>query len=147
MDPLDALADIEMLAPPSATGAAAALLIAASVLAAVAWRRWRLRQRTPAAASMPAEREAMQRLAALRAAWETGTVGDREAAYRLCALLRIGLGLPALDPEGPPAGVDAESWRHWLRALQRVRYQHEEHPLTGGVFTLADSWLKRGDHA
>jgi hypothetical protein len=148
MDPLDGLADIEMLPPPPVIGSTVALLVLASLIAAFAWYHWKMRKRTPAAlATVPASREALQRLATLQGEWEAGAIGDREAAYRLCALLRIGLGLRVLDPETVPAGVDEEIWRRWHRELRHVRYRPAEGALTAAAFTTAKCWLQRDHHA
>lgn len=149
-DPLAGLADIEVLAPPPLMGGATMLLLAALLLAVLAgcltWRR--LRRRSRPTRRLPPAREAAQRLAGLQADWEAGVTRDRDAAYRLCTLLRNGFGLRTLEPGAPPAGLDADAWREWLAALRCARYQAGGAPLTPAVFDTARDWLERGgDHA
>ena len=143
---LAVLADIEIPAPPEwhvgLYAAAAALILAAA--GAIAWRTLRRRDRAaiPSPASPSAADEALARLEVLQGAWRSGAVDDREAGYRLCALLRIGLALPALDPAAPPAGIArAEEWRHCLQRLQRLRYAAAAEGLAPESFDLARTWL------
>lgn len=148
-DPLAGLADIEVLAPAPLMDAAATLLLAALLLAILAgslgWYRYRrrLRRPSPPGPTLPPAREAAQRLAGLQAEWEAGVTSDRDAAYRLCTLLRNGFALRALDPAAPPAGLDADAWRQALDTLRRARYQASAAPLTAASFASAHAWLKR----
>jgi hypothetical protein len=135
-------------------GGATPLLLAALLLAipagCLAWYRRRLRRPPSPIPAPPPAREATQRLAGLRTEWETGATSEREAAYRLCTLLRNGLALRALDPEAPPAGLDIDAWREWLAALSRARYQTGGASLTTARFDTARAWLEReqgGDRA
>lgn len=148
-DPLAGLADIEVLAPPPLLDGATALLLAAllsavlagGVIGGLAWYRARLRRSARPAAALPPAREARRRLAGLQAEWEAGITHDRDAAYRLCTLLRNGFALRALDPAAPPAGVDTEAWREWHAAVSGARYQAGGAALTAASFASAHAWL------
>lgn len=146
-DPLAALADIEILAPPDAGTPLAPLLIALVVAIGVTACLivWRRRKRKTAEVPPTSVAEALRRLAALRADWEAGTVENREAGYRLCALLRIGLGLPVLDPVAPPALPRSEEWTPMLRGLQRLRYERGDASLSEEAFELARLWLSASE--
>lgn len=148
-DALAALADIEVPAPPEWGAAALAgllLILVAAAIGAAAWHRLR-RGQVPATAGTPPVRlspaaEALVRLDALQEHWRAGGVDDREAGYRLCTLLRIGLTLPALDPSVPPAGIPRpEEWRRCLQRLQRLRYAARGETLAAEAFELARLWL------
>jgi hypothetical protein len=147
-DPLAALADIEILAPPeSSTSLPMALIVLLIGIIVIAWLVARLIARrsrsTHIDVALPASTAALQRLAALRADWERGEVNDRETAYRLCALLRIGLKLPELDPRTPPPALShIEAWAPTLHSLQKLRYARDENtPLCAQDFELARVWL------
>lgn len=147
-DPLAALADIEILAPPDAGMPLAPLLIA--LVVAIGVTAWliarRRRKRKPVEVHPTSVAEALRRLAALRADWETGTVDNREAGYRLCALLRIGLGLPVLDPVAPPPALPrGEEWTLLLHGLQRLRYERGDASLSEEAFELARLWLSASE--
>lgn len=145
MDPLDALSDIEMLPPPSASGGVMVLLLVSAIAAGLFWYLRKQQHREAAPAEGALHHEAIRRLAALRMQWEEGAIADREAAYQLCALLRIGLGLERLNPDNPPIGLDAEAWREWHGELQRARYPAVGYRLTENLFAMADSWLRHRD--
>ena len=122
-DPLDKLADIELPAPPHwqplLTGIAAALVIIASA----AWLGLRLWRRHRTAAMSPTQR-ALAHIDALLGEWQRGLMDDREASYRLAALLRLGLGLAQLDVHCPtPLSRDKLQWSRTVAALQRLRYE------------------------
>lgn len=144
-DPLAALADIEILAPPEAGAALLPALAAILVLVGVAAWLIARRHREPLSRThepTSSPEEALQRLATLRANWQAGTADDRETGYRLCALLRIGLGLPALDPATPPHALPRrEAWAPLLHGLQRLRYARGGAHLSEEAFDLAMLWL------
>jgi hypothetical protein len=145
IETLAALADIEIPAPPPAAVPLPLLLGALALLlaAAIAFRifRGRARRRMPPVPAPPAD-EALRRLEALQREWHEGKSNDRETAYRLCALLRIGLSLPGLDPSLPPAGIAGErEWSDCLRALRALRYGAQAGAIDPGVFAQARDWL------
>lgn len=143
---LQALADIVPAPAPvlGTTGwlaAALAVLAAAGAAAATVW--WWRRRRRGRPAAIAAPRAALERLRALRSAWEAREIGDREAAYRLAALLRLGLGQSQLSATPPaPAAADAALWREALRQLDRQRYAAAAvQPLPAALFDRAAQWL------
>lgn len=148
---LATLADIELPAPPaygSIPSASGTLLVLTGllVLAAALGVAWRIRRRgrRPGAAPVAPEtpdRQALIRLETLRAAWEGGRLDDRETGFRLCALLRIGLGLAQLRPTEPPASADRAQWRQVIDTLQAVRYPADHTRMTAAVFEQAGDWL------
>jgi hypothetical protein len=159
-DPLAALADIELPAPPDwrpLIGLAAAVLLFAAwalILHIRARRRGRTSSPTLSPAPSPGTgegvkltREAQQRLERLRSEWASGAVEPRAAAYRLAALLRLGLGLPQLLPAAPPAGLDPGEWRDTLLLLRALRYAPASaQTLREETFARAQRWLD-GPHA
>ena len=88
-------------------------------------------------------REAVQRLATLREAWRSHTISDREAAYRLAALLRLGLALPQLNARKRPAFVQDETlWRETLDQLHTLRYRNQPVvALSAECFEHTERWL------
>jgi hypothetical protein len=139
---LSQLADI--LPPPAPSGPDWILLLVVAVvcLIAVAALLWFVKKHYLRSSGSPA-REALRRLAALRAAWQARTISDREAAYRLAALLRLGLALPQLAPQLRPAAVDNEQWWHeTLAQLNALRYRdHAPSTLPSHCFDRAERWL------
>jgi len=122
-DPLTRLADIELPAPPHwqplLTGIAAALVAFALAL----WLGLRLWRRYRADTASPPQR-ALAQIDGLLGDWRHGHIDDREASYRLAALLRLGLGLEQLDVHCPAAlSRDKLQWGHTVAALQHLRYE------------------------
>lgn len=150
-DPLAALADIELPAPPDwrpviAFTVLALMLIATLSIRALLIRRRRSRRDTvPSAPQTRLSHEARTRLARLRQEWEAGAIDARTVAYQLAVLLRLGLGLPQLRPAAPPPEMDAAEWRETLAVLQSLRYTPAPTAaLTPEIFSRADRWL--GQH-
>jgi hypothetical protein len=144
---LAALADIELPdAPvwPSGWMMAAAVSIAVvAALAALMWRRARGNRKAIAAESPPSPRdEAIHRIEALRSEWAAGKLGDREATYRLCALLRIGLGLPQLEAAPAPHFIPPRDWETIVALLRRVRYRRDGRGIDERMFDRASAWLR-----
>lgn len=141
-DPLARLADIELPAPPHwqpwITGMAAALTVIAVVsgLGAYLWRRQR-------AATVSPQRQALSQLDALLNDWRSGRLDDREASYRLAALLRLGLGLDQLGVHCPAAlADDKQQWGRTVTALQRLRYEKAPNtPLQEEEFAHVKAWI------
>ncbi len=131
---LQRLADI---APPpplhwQALDAFALLALALGLpLAFVLYRRLRARPAGP-------RRQALRRLRRLEADWRGGRCDDRQAAYRLATLLRLGLGLSSLD-EAP---LPAREWRPFLDLLEALRYRPTPtRRLEEAHFRQARRWL------
>jgi len=139
---LSQLADI--LPPPSPGGPDWLLLmvlggVCVVIVAAVLWfikKHSSLRSNSPA-------REARRRLGTLRTAWQSHTLTDREAAYRLATLLRLGLAVPQLDAQQPPSVVeDDNTWRETLQQLNVLRYRDQPRlSLSSHCFDRAEHWL------
>jgi hypothetical protein len=145
IDPLAALADIELPdAPGSAGSALLAIVIAAAVVAlsvAIVLRH-RQGKHEPIPPQSPAPgREARRRLDALHADWLAGELDDREAAYRICAVLRIGLHLAQLMPSRPPPHIQADEWAGIVERLQILRYRPAGRGLDEKVFERIAGWL------
>lgn len=139
-----ALSQLADILPPPAPGGMGWLLpvIGFAVIVAALVLVWFVKRHRPGKPALPV-REAQQRLAMLRAAWQARTFSDREAAYRLAAVLRLGLNLPQLTPRIRPRVVDDEAlWRETLTQLQVLRYR-EQAPLTlpPHCFDRAERWL------
>ena len=136
------LADI--LPPPAPGGPDWTLLVLAGIVCIVAAAAllWFIKKHQAHRKNLPA-REARQRLAVLRNAWQAHTLSDREAAYHLATLLRLGLALPQLSAQLCPHAVeDDASWRETLEQLQALRYCNEAAcTLSPQSFDRAEHWL------
>jgi len=137
---LQKLADI--LPPPAPGGANWMWLVGAIVIVAALGLVWFVKRHRPRKPALPA-REARQRLVALRAAWQSHTVSDREAAYRLATLLRLGLSLPQLTPQARPTVVEDDAlWHEMLTQLHALRYRdHASSAFSPQLFDHAERWL------
>jgi hypothetical protein len=111
------------------------LLVAAIVL-------WLLKRHYSLHSESPA-REARRRLAVLRSAWQAHTLSDREVAYRLATLLRLGLALPQLSAHMRPSAVEDDTlWRETLDQLHALRYRDQTASrLSPQFFERAERWL------
>jgi hypothetical protein len=142
---LATLADIELPAPPEWRPwilLGIALLVLAATLAGIrfAARATGRSAGSPLAADPP-HIQALARLAALELSWAAGAVDDREAGFRLCAVLRHGFGLAQVDAARPPGDVDSDDWRRFVDRLRRLRYRPEGGPLPPALFEQARAWL------
>lgn len=124
-DPLSRLADIDLPAPPDwqpwLLGAGAVLVLTPPAL----WLGWRLwRRLTRRRASRIAPRLAAAQIDGLLHRWREGGIDDREAGYRLAAVLRLGLGMDQLDERCPTAlAAYRGQWAETVAALSRLRYR------------------------
>ncbi|MEQ6340796.1 MAG: DUF4381 family protein [Gammaproteobacteria bacterium] len=143
---LSRLADIELPAAPDWQPfiIAAAAIVAITAILIAAWLAWRSRKRR-AGNRQPATplATAQTRLEQTRMEWQAGKMVDREAAYQLATLLRLGLGLPQLTPECPAHfSADQTAWRDTLHLFEQLRYQQAPQvTLTLEVFQRAKNWL------
>lgn len=140
---LQKLADVIPPAAPDDTtwwlGVSAVVVIVATAAAAVLWwRKWPAR-----AVALSPHIAAQTQLQQLRTSWEAKTIGDRDAAYRLAAILRLGLALPQLSDAPPLAAADdAALWRETLRQLRELRYTAASAaPMSAAIFDHAHRWL------
>lgn len=136
---LSQLADI--LPPPPPSGLDWILLGIVCLLVAVG-SLWFLKKRLSRKAPSPA-RQAQRRIKALSTAWQAHKLSDREAAYRLATLLRMGLTLPQLSAHVRPNAVEDDvTWRETLKQLHALRYQdHPNSSLSNQYFERAERWL------
>jgi hypothetical protein len=139
---LSQLADI--LPPPAPGGPDWMLLVLVGIVCvlAAAVLVWLWKKRHAQRINSPA-REARRRLATLRSAWQSRTLSDREAAYRLATLLRLGLDVPQLSAQLCPRAVeDDASWRETLEQLHALRYRDQAGlSLSSQCFERAARWL------
>ena len=75
--------------------------------------------------------------------WQSRIINDREAAYRLTTLLRLGLGLPQLTPTCPPhIAADQQAWQETVMICTRLRYQQTPvAQMSLEIFQHAEQWL------
>jgi hypothetical protein len=140
-----ALSQLADILPPPAPGGPDWLLVSVVGIVCIvitATVLWFVKKRNAPRRASPA-REARRRLAALRNAWQSRTLSDRETAYRLAALLRLGLALPQLGSHLRPATVeDDASWRETLQQLHALRYRDQPGlSLPSTCFEHAERWL------
>ena len=144
---LSRLADIELPAPPDwqpllITGGA--IIIA---LMLIAFTRLYIRhiKKIPAdiGTRLDPALAARLQLQQLVHDWQSRTISDREAAYRLTTLLRLGLGLPQLTHACPPhIAADQHAWQDTVRLCSNLRYQETSAiRLTPEIFQRAEQWL------
>ena len=136
---LGRMADIEMPPPPDWTWLWATLLIAVlTALLAWWWRRPRARKQ----AAPPPPPDACSELDRLQARWRARELTDRETAYRLAVILRLGLALPRLSPQCPaPLRHEEDAWRETVALLQHARYRRDAAPIDPRLFERVRRWL------
>ncbi len=144
---LGRLADIELPAPPDwqpllITGGVIIIVLMLAVLLRLTIRR---RKKISAYNNRNSEvtLTARLKLQQLINDWQSHTVNDREAAYRLTTLLRLGLGLPQLTHICPPhIAADQRAWQETVSLCTNLRYQKK--PVTHlslEVFQRVEQWL------
>jgi hypothetical protein len=136
------LADVDLPAPPDWRIPLMITLIATAAAVLFIYGIWHyLRHRLHHLHQHPAQ-QALRRLEHLRQEWESQKIGDREAAYHLATLLRLGLELPQLQNHRPYPHSDPASWRNMLLLLEHLRYRESTaEKLSPDVFRLAHDWL------
>lgn len=90
--------------------------------------------------------EAPQRLKQIQQQWQSGELDQRNSAYQLATLLRLGLGLKQLDHNTPAQLADHQiEWQATIQRLQQLRYQADSDArLDEEVFATIAAWLKQG---
>ncbi len=134
------LADIEMPQSPEWTWLWLVLLLLLALAVALFWwwRRPRPEGKTTTAPSL----DACAELDRLQAQWLAGQLADRETAFRLATILRLGLALPQLTPRCPaPLRHEEDAWRKTVMLLQRARYRKTSEAIEPEVFERARHWL------
>lgn len=137
------LADVEPPGPPQWWPwylLAIVLLAVVATAAQLAWRAYRRR----GTAAKPASANALAKLQTLHGQWRSGQLNDRQTAFRLATLLRLGLGLDQLTPEKPAAlKEDEQQWRTTIALLGKLRYRpHPMDQLDEAVFRQIRCWLE-----
>ena len=144
---LNRLADIELPAPPDwqpLLTASGTIIIALMLIVLV--RLYILRRKKNSIYNNKNSDPALTarlKLQQLIKNWKSHTLTDREAAYQLTTLLRLGLGLPQITPLSPPhLAADQQAWQETVSLCTRLRY----HPTSGmqlslEVFQRAEQWL------
>ncbi len=143
---LATLADIEFPAPPEWRPVilfALAVLVVTAALVGLWCSRRSFRRPNSAvhAEQLPPRAQALERLAALRQGWESGMLDDRETGFRMCAVLRLGLGLPQLRAATPPGPDESLRWLSFVEELRQIRYRPRQSGLTSAHFDQARDWL------
>ncbi len=153
------LADILPPPVPIAASVDSAWIVAAPfsilLLAGViyAWRRRQRRIEAPDTRRQ-SRAAALEQLHALKTSWLAQQLSEHDAAYRLAAILRRGLGLHQLR-NSMPREIDALTWQKTLTLLDHWRYRDDSrakigasHPqvvdsqrLPASVFEHAEQWL------
>lgn len=135
-----AMADIAL---PPAPDWRPFLAVAALVVLGFALAGWLALRRRARRGLAPVQAEAVTRLDRLRQAWLDRELDEREVAYRLATLLRLGLGVPQLQPDGPPpACANSREWADTVALLQHLRYRrHPDTGLSRAIFERARRWL------
>ncbi len=145
---LNRLADIELPAPPDwqplliTSG-----IITACLLAIVTWLYIR-RRKTPHADNKvtgyasPAL-TAQIKLQQLINNWQSHAISEREAAYQLTTLLRLGMNLPQFTPDCPAhLASEQQAWHETAMICTSLRYQKTSTiRLSLEIFQRAEQWL------
>ena len=147
---LSQLADIELPTSEPSTASTIWLLTGAFIiLAFVAYVFWRKHQAPQYNGDSAI---AVEKLSQLHHQWRDGSISNRETAYRLCAILRLGLNLKQLTLTPPEHLKNHQTqWQTCIKQLQNMRYEHgNTHStcstcstcsISEDMFTLSRSWL------
>ena len=135
------LAGIEL--PPEADWssliwAITGLVIAITIISLIAWKK------NQARSSKNLSDQAPQRLKQIQQQWQSGELDQRNTAYQLATLLRLGLGLKQLDQHTPAQLADQQiEWQATIQRLQMLRYQADSKArLDEETFITIQDWLK-----
>jgi hypothetical protein len=93
--------------------------------------------------ALPPAVQAQRRLARVQHQWQAGGSDDRETAYQLSTLLRLGLQQHQLT-ENCPAVIrrNRGSWHDVISVLAGLRYQPRTSlPISEDVFVCINNWL------
>ncbi len=141
------MADIEVPPPPDWApvllyGMLIILLLVLAIAIALAWW-WRKTARAQQRPVTQQELSAQHKLEMLQAQWQSGSLPDREAAYRLATILRLGLGLSQLTANCPKHLChNKKAWLSAIAFLDNIRYQKQTTaPITLELFEHAGHCL------
>ena len=144
---LSRLADIELPAPPNwqpllIAGGAIIIALMLIVLTRL-YIRHKKKSSSDTGLHLDPALAAHLQLQQLIHDWQSHAINDREAAYRLVTLLRLGLGLPQLTHTCPPhIAADQQAWQETVALCTHLRYQPAPiTPLSLETFQRAGQWL------
>ncbi len=140
------MADIEVPSPPDWTPALLSGMLIILLLVLVIALAWWWRKTARAQQHHPVikhELPAHHQLEILQAQWQSGSLPDREAAYRLATILRLGLGLSQLTANCPKHLCHKKkAWLSAIAFLDNIRYQKQTTaPITLELFEHAGHCL------
>lgn len=137
------LADVELPAEPAVwpTIVVAGSLLLIVLLLYFGYRR--LKQPRATSPACPPPQQALMRLKAVEQAWSNGEIDQRETAYQLSTLLRLGLNLPQLDHRCPTQlSTQQQEWQQLIAHLDQLRYTPQQiRPLSADTFEQLRQWL------
>ena len=136
------LADVEPPGPPQWWPWYVLAVLALALMVTIAQLVWRAYRRATLR-SLSADAAALEKLQRLRAQWQGGQLNDRQVAFRLATLLRLGLGLTQLTSIKPPMlDGDVQHWQATVALLARLRYQPQPADrLSEEFFQQIQHWL------
>ena len=144
---LNHLADIELPAPPDwqpllIAGGAIIIALMLIVLTRI-YIRHRKKSSSDTGSHLDPALAAHLQLQQLIHDWQSHIINDRETAYRLTTLLRLGLRLPQLTSDCPPhITSDQQAWQETVMICTRLRYQQASVTrLSPEIFQYAEQWL------
>lgn len=140
------MADIEM--PPAVDWQpliiTVAIMLTLSILAFVIYRanKHQVRQENQIG------KQALSELNKLQQQWQQKTINDQNTAYRLCALLRLGLQQQQITTTPPQQLAKyAQQWRTTIKQLEQLRYTPKaQHCISTKTFEQIQHWLKEGSN-
>lgn len=151
-DLLQQLADIEHPAPPEWQGFILLLIAVVLLLTLIIWAIWHWRTQQLHIKRSPIT-HALGLMDELKVRWSRGDMDDREAAYCLSTLLRLGLGLRQIDLAYPAilenssvsnkSPRDKAAWEKTITLFSQIRYQQTPSArLDTETFEVIRGWLK-----
>jgi len=114
------------------------LVITLTIIGLIIWKKNQVHSSKNLADQAP------QRLKQIQQQWQSGELDQRNTAYQLATLLRLGLGLKQLDQHTPAQLADQQiEWQATIQRLQMLRYQADSRArLDEETFTIIQGWLK-----
>lgn len=140
----------------------AASFILPALLAALVVFLAHKRRRKDIAPQTTRSSASMQELNRIEREWQSGALPPREVAYRLAAVLRIGMGLAQLTRQPPPSVTVAGSqatktgaadsaqdalWQRVIDELERIRYCPDGGQVDPQWFEWIRGWLQTKESA
>jgi len=136
---LNNIADIELPAPPNWQPSILLAIIIIFLLLFLLLLV--LQQRSK---SIRNENTALEQLMQIQHNWKSKTTNNRDTAYQLATLLRLGLKLDQLDADTCPNVIFAHqvNWHDTVTQLKKLRYEkHQKVTLKNHTFDNIKNWL------